>query len=188
VQCRFFLFLIVFAVRTAAIVVALSATAFAQGDWPAYGHDPGGMRFSPLNEINAANVAQLRRAWTYHTGEHPPSAGPRGQCQTAFETTPLIVRGVLYFSTPANRIIALDPASGRELWKFDPQSNARQPIKYRAHRGVAFWPGDKDATARILFGTLDGRLIALNANGNQNSRIWKRRRSGPAPGSGRQIP
>jgi glucose dehydrogenase len=162
-RCPFLLFLFASGIRVTAIVMTLSAIAFAQGDWPAYGHDPGGMRFSPLSEINAANVVHLRRAWTYHTGEHPPSAGPRGQRQTAFETTPLIVNGVLYFSTPANRIIALDPASGRELWKFDPQSNVRKAIKYRAHRGVAFWPGGKDATARILFGTLDGRLIALNA-------------------------
>lgn len=103
------------------------------------------------------------RAWTYHTGEMPVISGPRGQRQIAFETTPLIVGGVLYLSTPANRIIALEPESGRELWKFDLQANSPGPLKSRAHRGVAYWPGDKNTPPRILCGTLDGRLIALNA-------------------------
>lgn len=69
----------------------------------------------------------------------------------------------MYVSTPANRVIALDAASGRELWKFDPRADSVEPVKYRAHRGVTFWPGDKGTPARIFLGTLDGRLIALNA-------------------------
>jgi quinoprotein glucose dehydrogenase len=141
----------------------MCAAAFGQSDWPAYGHDPGGMRFSPLHQINKTNVDRLRRAWTYHTGEHPASSGARGERQTAFETTPLVVNGVLYLSTPANRIVALDPLTGDQLWIFDPQSKRTGPLKYRAHRGVAYWPGDGHTSARILFGTLDGRLIALNA-------------------------
>ncbi len=149
--------------RLTVLSAGLATGAFGQSDWPAYGHDAGGMRFSPLDQINTTNVAQLHRAWTYHTGEQPSISGPRGQRQTAFETTPLIANGVLYFSTPANRIVALDPESGRQLWKFDPQSKATGPLKYRAHRGVSFWAGNKNAPARILFGTLDGRLIALNA-------------------------
>jgi membrane-bound PQQ-dependent dehydrogenase (glucose/quinate/shikimate family) len=143
---------------------ALSTAALAQsGDWPVYGHDPGGMRYSDLDQITTKNVAHLSRAWTYHTGEMPARSGPRGQRQTAFETTPLVVKGVLYLSTASNRIIALEPESGRELWKYDPQSRHTGPIKYGAHRGVAYWPGDPKTPARILFGTLDGRLIALSA-------------------------
>jgi quinoprotein glucose dehydrogenase len=136
---------------------------FGQADWPVYGHDAGGMRYSPADQINTRNVARLKRAWTYHTGEKPAASGPRGQRQMAFETTPLVVNGVLYFSTPANRIIALEPESGKELWKYDPQARHTGPVKYRAHRGVAYWPGDAKTPPRILFGTLDGRLIALNA-------------------------
>lgn len=132
-----------------------------------YGHDPGGMRFSPLKQINVENVNRLERAWTYHTGEMPAISGPRGQRQTAFETTPLVVHGVLYLSTPANRIVALEPESGRELWKFDLQAGSAAPLKSRAHRGVAYWPGAANAPPRILFGTLDGRLIALNARTGQ---------------------
>lgn len=145
----------------------LAAASSAQTDWPAYGHDPGGMRFSPLDQINTRNVTHLIRAWTYHTGETPAVSGPRGQRQTAFETTPLIINNVLYLSTPASRVIALDPESGKELWRFDPQAKLTGPIKYRAHRGVAYWPGDHKTPARILSGTLDGRLIALNAQTGQ---------------------
>jgi len=146
------------------VCVLLAVGASGQSDWPTYGHDPGGMRFSPLSQINTENVSHLRRAWTYHTGELPAVSGSRGERQTAFETTPLVVDGVLYLSTAANRIIALDAASGRELWKFDPQAKSVGPIKYRAHRGVTYWPGDSTMPPRILFGTLDGRLIALNAH------------------------
>jgi membrane-bound PQQ-dependent dehydrogenase (glucose/quinate/shikimate family) len=139
------------------------ASVFAQSDWPTYGHDAAGTRFSPIRQITRSNVAQVVRAWTYHTGEKPAVSGARGQRQTAFETTPLVVNGVLYLTTPANRVIALDPTTGRELWTFDPQAKSKKPIQYHAHRGVSYWPGDKNSPARILLGTLDGRLIALNA-------------------------
>lgn len=121
------------------------------------------MRYSPLDQINTSNVARLARAWTYHTGELVKASGPRAQRQIAFETTPLFIKGTLYLSTPANRIIALDGDTGRELWKYDPQAHATGAIQYRAHRGVSYWPGDRNTPARIFFGTLDGRLIALNA-------------------------
>lgn len=137
--------------------------ASAQTDWPTYGYDPAGTRYSPIQQINHNNVTQIQRVWTYHTGEVPSASGPRGQRQTAFEATPIVVDGVLYFSTPANRVIALDPVTGHALWTFDPQTKTHKSIQYHAHRGVSYWPGDGDDPARILLGTLDGRLIALNA-------------------------
>ena len=140
-----------------------AAALFGQTDWPTYGQDPGGMRHSQIDQINTKNVDRLRRAWTYHTGEKPAPSGPRGQRQVAFETTPLMVNGTLYLSTAANRVIALEPETGRELWNFNPQARTGRAIQYRAHRGVAYWPGDRNTPPRILFGTLDGRLIALNA-------------------------
>src|SRR6266481_388821 len=135
-----------------AIVAGVLAPASPQaipqkGDWSAYGRDPGGARYSPLDQINTKNVTQLQRAWTYHTGE-------RGR---GFETTAIVVDGVMYFSTQNQRIVALDPETGKEIWKYDPKSNGRE------HRGVAFWPGDKQTPPRILLGTGDGRLIALDA-------------------------
>jgi PQQ-dependent dehydrogenase (methanol/ethanol family) len=147
------------------LLLAVAATSLlpAQTEWPVYGHDSGGSRYSSLRQITVNNVKELQRAWTYHTGEKPASSGPRGQRQVAFETTPLVIGGVLYLTTPANRVIALDAISGREIWTFDPQAKSKAPIRYHAHRGVSYWPGDSRNPPRILFGTLDGRLIALSA-------------------------
>src|SRR5262245_47354403 len=72
-------------------------------EWVSYGHDPGGMRFSPLKQINRSNVARLQRAWTYHTGESESQQTSGGRT-TAFECTPLVVDGVLYLSTPSGRV------------------------------------------------------------------------------------
>jgi len=130
------------------LFLAVLPLAIAQTDeWPAYGHDPGGTRYSPLTQITAKNAAQLRRAWTYHTGE-------KGR---TFETTPIVVKHVLYFSTQSQRIVALDPETGKELWTYDPKAGARD------HRGVSYWPGDAQTPPRIVFGTGDGRLIELDA-------------------------
>ena len=90
-------------------------------------------------------------------------AAPRGANATdrhniaPFESTPIVVDGVLYFSTPSNRVIALDAETGAEIWKYDPKSNAREI------RGVSYWPGETQIPPRILFGTGDGRLIGLDA-------------------------
>jgi glucose dehydrogenase len=136
---------------------------YAQTDWPTYGHDPGGMRYSPLTQLTPGNVTGLQRAWTYRTREIVGVPGARGRRQVALETTPLVAGGVLYLSTAANRIVALEPETGREIWSWDPRTREAGNPAYRAHRGVAYWPGDKTTPPRILFGTLDGRLIALNA-------------------------
>jgi quinoprotein glucose dehydrogenase len=128
---------------------AAALVACAQTDWPSYGHDPGGMRYSPLKQIDASNVAKLRRAWTFHTGER---GGP-------FETTPIVAGGLMYLSTQAGRVVALEPETGKSVWSFDP--NVARP---KEHRGVSYWPGDSKTPARVLFGTADGRLIALDAH------------------------
>src|SRR4051794_18721152 len=141
--------------RTGIVVLILlgyAVTGFAQvvtqtGDWPMYGRDPAGTRFSPLDQINNDNVSRLRRAWVYHTGE-------RGR---SFESSPIIVNHVMYVTTQNQKIVALEPETGKELWKHDPKSNSRES------RGVSYWPGDKVTAPRILFGTGDGRLIALDA-------------------------
>jgi quinoprotein glucose dehydrogenase len=118
-----------------------------KGDWPVYGRDAAGARYSPLDQINAQNVARLQRAWVYHTGD-------RGR---AWEVTPIMADGLLYLATQNQRIVALEPETGREVWKFDPHSGPREL------RGVTYWPGDHDTRPRIFFGTSDGRLIALDA-------------------------
>jgi quinoprotein glucose dehydrogenase len=142
----------------------------AETEWRSYGHDPGGMRFSPLAQIDRGNVARLVRAWTYHTGEletRSDSASARdARRPPAFETTPLVVGGVLYLSTARQRVIALDAETGRERWTYDPYVGRERPRGGSPHRGVAYWerPGSNGAIdARIVYGTIDGRLIALDA-------------------------
>ena len=136
------------------MVVAAVAGAFAQlapqkGDWPEYGHDPEGTRYSPLTQINSTNVAHLERAWTYHTGDVGRS----------FETTPIFVDNVLYLTTENQNIVALNPETGKEIWRY----NLDVKVGERESRGVAYWPGDKQNPPRILLGTGDGRLVALDA-------------------------
>ena len=85
------------------------------GQWANYGNDPGGMRYSPVKQINTGNVKNLKPAWTYQSGELKTYEGTNIASKAAFEATPLMINGVLYFSTPTNRIIAIDAATGKEL-------------------------------------------------------------------------
>jgi quinoprotein glucose dehydrogenase len=138
----------------------------AQGDWPAYGRDPGGARFSPLAQITRENVTRLQVAWTYHTGE-PDMAGMPHR-PPALEVTPLVVDGVMYLSTPAGRIVALEPATGVERWRFDAGVDPHRGYGDFASRGVAFWRDSRAASGavcgrRILATTIDARLVALDA-------------------------
>jgi quinoprotein glucose dehydrogenase len=126
----------------------VAAQRSVSGDWPAAGRDAGGTRYSPLTQITPENVTRLARAWTYHTGDQG----------TQFEATPIVVDGVMYVSTQRQRIVALNAETGAELWAYDPHVPGS-----REHRGVAYWPGEPGFAPRIVFGTGDGRLIALDA-------------------------
>jgi quinoprotein glucose dehydrogenase len=155
-----------------ALVVVAAAIASARAtvqEWPSYGGDPGGMRFSPLKQVHRENVGRLARAWTYHTGElalglgggrKPGEGDEPGQEVEAFESTPLVVDGVLYLSTPSARVIALDAETGREIWKFDPQAETGDRRRFLRHRGVAYW--EKGADKRIL-SIVGSSLRALDA-------------------------
>ena len=137
-------------------------------DWPVTEGAPGGGRFSPLTDITRENVKQLRVAWTYRHGDFFEGSFPlkvnRG---SAFESTPIVVDGRMFFTTPRNRVIALDPETGRELWTFDPRlERGRAYANMWINRGVAYWrdPAAKGAcAARVFLATLDARLIALDA-------------------------
>src|SRR5262252_9114848 len=87
-------------------------------DWPEVGRDKGGLRFSPLTQVTPANVGDLRVAWTYHHGD--VSDGSDGSTRTSFNATPIVVDDAMYFCTGFNRVIALDPETGRARWTFDP--------------------------------------------------------------------
>ncbi|HEU4565800.1 MAG TPA: pyrroloquinoline quinone-dependent dehydrogenase [Gemmatimonadaceae bacterium] len=144
-----------------------AAAAVAPGEWPAYGRDPGGARFSPLARITRENVARMKVAWTYRTGD--VSDGTTYPRKSTFEATPILAFGSLYFSTPFNRVIALDPESGAERWAYDPGID--RGVRYMeayASRGVSAWedaaaPAGSACRRRIFLGTIDARLIALDA-------------------------
>jgi quinoprotein glucose dehydrogenase len=139
----------------------------SETDWPAYGNDPGGMRYSALRQIDASDVAKLRVAWTFHTGD--TSDGSNGRKRSGLETTPILVDGILYLTTAFNRVIALDPATGEQRWAFDPHIDLS--LDYGdglINRGVATWLDAARSTKqpcrrRIYEATLDARLIALDA-------------------------
>jgi quinoprotein glucose dehydrogenase len=144
-------------------MLALSPTVSAQ-EWRFYGGDAGGTRSSPLKQINRQNAGSLKRAWTYHMGEVDRGSNETDRHHIApFESTPIVIDGTLYFSTPSNRVIALDAETGQEIWQFDPQAGRTGPRQFFQHRGVAYWQSKTGEDRRILYGTYDGRLIALDA-------------------------
>ena len=129
------------------------------GEWPEWGREPGGTRYSPLAQIQRGNVAALQLAWTHRCGEI--SDGSSNPTRTAYECTPLMADGSLYVTTPYNRVLALDPETGIERWAFDPGLDLSRRYNLWANRGVGLWRNGSQR--RLLHGTLDGRLIALDA-------------------------
>src|ERR1041385_4331861 len=156
------------ALATGLLLLLAAASGAAQsrrdGDWPAYGRDRGGERFSPLTGITRDNVARLVVAWEYSTGE----AGGETGNSASFEATPLVLDGVMYLSTPLGRVIALDAESGRERWVTDLQVDRKLSFGDFTTRGVSLWsdpvarPGSPCAR-RVFAVTIDGRLFALDA-------------------------
>jgi quinoprotein glucose dehydrogenase len=153
--------------RSALLAISLfvvSAHA-AEPDWAYYGGDAGGQRFSGARQITPANVRDLAVAWTYSTGDLKTKGD--AMKRASFEDTPILAEGRLYVCSPFNEVSALDPGSGRQLWRFDPKLSTK--IHYPNDfvcRGVAFWraPDAKGACAsRIYLNTADRRLIALDA-------------------------
>lgn len=147
----------------AAIAAAAADPARMQAgaDWPAYGGTESARRYSPLAQITPANVDRLERAWVYHTRELPKE-------RWGAETTPLKVGDTLYLCSGMGIMIALDPVTGKERWRYDPRV-AEEWIPYTAAcRGVSYYavPGAEPnglCAARIIEGTLDGRIIAVDA-------------------------
>ena len=143
------------------------ARSEAIGNWAFYAGDAGGSRYSPLDQINKTNVVQLKPAWELHTGD--VSDGSDGRPKSEFETTPIVVAGTMFLSTPFNRVLAVDPETGKEKWSFDPKIDLREHYSEGlVNRGVTFWsdPGVTDGPCRqrIFLATIDARLFALDAS------------------------
>jgi quinoprotein glucose dehydrogenase len=146
-------------------------------EWPTYGHDAGGMRYSPLTQITPENVDQLQPAWVYHMkpavvpGTAPvpaqaPAGAPAGAGFSPGETTPLVINGVMYVSTPYGRVVALDPTDGKEVWAY------KLPSGNPSTRGVEYFIGDTETPPQIIFGTSDGKLYSLNAKTGESNQAF----------------
>ncbi len=136
-------------------------SASASSEWPHYGGDQGGMKYSPLDQINRANVSRLKVAREWKTGETP--LPQYGTTPGGFQNTPLMIGNVLYLSTPYNRVVALDAETGRELWSYDPKAYEDGQVPNGTgfvHRGVAAW---RDRGRLRIFLNSRYRLIALDA-------------------------
>src|SRR5206468_9507518 len=140
--------------------------AAASDGWGAYGGDPGGLRFSSASQITRQNVSQLKTVWAFHTGALQQET--KLIRKAAFETTPILFENKLFLTTPYDQVFTLDPSTGEKLWEFDPQVDLTRNYSEVTSRGVSAWrdskakPGDRCA-GRIFYGTLDARLIALDA-------------------------
>ena len=139
-------------------------TAPAAADWPVYGGGPSSQRYSELTDINLDNVKNLKRVWTYHTGDLAVERPDK----FASETTPIKIGDTLYGCSGMDRLYALDPATGQEKWSYDPHVDKKFIPYTAACKGVTYFtnptakPRDPCAT-RIIGGTLDGRLIEVDA-------------------------
>lgn len=145
----------------------LAGAAFAAAeaqDWTHYGGGAGGMRHSAAAEINRDNVDQLVRAWTARTGH----AGQPGSRRARFSATPILAEGRLALCTPFNAMLALDPGTGRELWRHELEVNREaNPGNGYNCRGVSYWrdpaaAADAACSARLFMGTVDHRLVAVD--------------------------
>jgi quinoprotein glucose dehydrogenase len=156
------------ALTTALVIVSGAGNAQSPdaSDWGFYGGDAFGQHFSSLDQIKRENVGQLTVAWTYHTGEL--GAGFARNSKLTFEATPVLAFGLLYLETATNIVIALDPQTGVQKWRYDPGIDRKRRYSDVAARGVSVWE-DTDpkrqgaCTRRVFVGTLDARLIALDA-------------------------
>ena len=137
-------------------------------EWSAFAGAPGGGRYSALDQINRANVGKLAVAWTYHTGDLLNYAP--GKRATSYEVTPILNNDKLYLCTPLDRVIALDPATGKEIWAFDPHAGlVDAPTVANECRGVAYWqssaPQEGAACQKRVFrGDRGGRIYAVDAD------------------------
>jgi quinoprotein glucose dehydrogenase len=142
------------------ISIWLAAACLCAGqEWRYWGGDAGGQKYSKLKQIDRANVARLKPAWTFHTGEI--ADGKNYVMRSAFETTPLVANGVMYLTTPFNRVVALEPETGKQLWTFDPGIDKTKAANLFISRGCSYWTDGKKH--RILHGTQAGRLYSLDA-------------------------
>ena len=123
-------------------------------DWPMYNRDLAGTRYSPLTQVNTTNVSKLTKAWTYRFNREGKTISGQSPSELYQEITPIVVNDVMYMPA-GDRIVALEPETGKELWSYEVNGIA-------SFRGVAYWPGDRTNPPRVIF-TTSHKMMALNA-------------------------
>ena len=149
------------------LLLSPSFLSAQDGDWPYYGGDAGGRKYSLLSQLSPDNVASLEVAWVWETGE-APITGPRLPVPrhrvypASFEVTPIVLGGVMYLSTSYNRVVALDPDTGSQLWSYDPRTTDWGQVPNGTgfvHRGISIWRGQNEER---IFLNSRWRLIAID--------------------------
>jgi quinohemoprotein ethanol dehydrogenase len=154
----------ILAVFGAASVAAAGSPGDA-GEWASHGRDYSEQRHSPLKQITAENASQLGLAWYGDLAERGGS----------YETTPAVADGRIFVTSPWSKVYAFDAKTGKPLWKYDPKVPGEYAVKLCCgivNRGVAFWKG------RVIWGTLDGRLVAVDAKSGR--KVWEKQITDPA--------
>jgi quinoprotein glucose dehydrogenase len=160
-------------------VLSLGLAAPDGGNWRAYGSDDGGSKYSSLRSIHRGNVATLAEAWRFSTGE-PVEPLPHSSKRPAFEATPIVIDGVMYFGTPNGKVFALDAGTGHVTWSHYAHIDRDGNYGDFANRGVSAWLDGRTKTntpcrSRIFFASVDARLTALDAATGQPCRGFGRR-------------
>ena len=164
---RFFLSLLVGLITTAGACTDEPSLHLGGGvaGWPFYGGNAGGERYSPLDQIDRGNAADLEVAWQIRTGDLDVDPPPPGHM--AFQATPILVEGRLILPTPLGHVLALDPETGRELWRFDATFPERRFPEFTSRGVASFVDSTLDESAlcriRIFAATLESRLYAIDA-------------------------
>lgn len=159
--------------NTDATASAAPTSTIPDADWPAYGRNQEGQRYSPLKQINDKNVGQLKEAWSFQTGDVKRPTDPG---EITNEVTPIKIRDTLYLCTAHQQLFALDAATGKQKWKFDPRMDTNPTFQHVTCRGVSYHEATADNASpdvvsdcprRIILPVNDGRLFAVNADNGQ---------------------
>ncbi|MBH00364.1 MAG: pyrroloquinoline quinone-dependent dehydrogenase [Solibacterales bacterium] len=146
---------------TLSVILVTFLAPLNSQQWPYWGGDPGGKKYAALDQINKENVHRLKVAWIYDTGDASDGSEPGLPPRSAHESTPLMINGVLYLTTPFNRLFALNSETGEALWSYDPKTSGRNNrFSLSISRGAAYWSNNE--ANRIFLGDQSGRLHSID--------------------------